>query len=107
MIAFLLAAIFGWSTPCFVFPAQHDPVTETYAQNIGFAAPVGGPRLWSTQPISTTVTYGDHADTALISLRQSLSLTEQDGAFSTRSLTPYTIYLCASDKRPSVVYLPL
>ena len=107
MIALLIAAIFGWSSPCFAFPAQHDPVTATYAQSIGFSAPAGAPRLWSTQPISMTVTYADHTDTAPISLRQSLALFEQDGAFSSRAPLPYTIYLCAADTRPGAVWIPM
>jgi len=107
MIALILALVFGWQTPCFVFPALHDPITGDYAQSIGFSAPVGGPRLWSTQPIIATIDYGNDQDSGVISLRQSLSLRELDGAFSTRSTTPYTLYLCAADQRPSVIYLPL
>ncbi len=106
MIALILAAIFGWSSPCFAFSAHADPAGG-YVQGIGFAAPVGAPHVWSTQPLSMTVTYADHTDSAPISLRQSFALVEQDGEFATRAPAPYTIYLCEAGKRPSVMYLPI
>ena len=100
MIAFLLS----W---CLAFPAQMGPTPDVYFMSGDFAGRTDGARIWASAPISATAVYTDTADVATISLHDSLGFRDRDGAFQSQSAAPYTVYVCAADARPRVLYVPM
>ena len=107
MIALILALIFHPQPWCMALPAQHIVPPDAYLLAGDFVGRTDDARLWSTQPISATITVSDTVTMGTLSLYESMALGAQDGAFHSQSDSPYTVYLCSSDTRPRVLYFPM
>ena len=107
MIALILALLFHPQPWCMALPAQHYTHPDGYLLAGDFVGRTDDARLWSSTPMSATITVSDTVTTGTISLYESMALGAQDGAFHSQSDNPYTVYLCSLDTRPPTLYIPM
>ncbi len=87
-------------------PANYYAPSNAYWLSGDFVGRDDGARLWSSAPVSATITVSDAVDIGTLSLAQSMPLGAQDGAFASQSDSTYTLYLCSADTRPHTLYMP-
>ncbi len=107
MIALLLALLFHRPPTCMAMPANHYAPSDAYWLSGDFVGRADDARLWSSAPISATITISTTVDIGTLSLAQSMPLGAHDGAFASQSDSAYTLYLCSPDTRPHALYMPM
>lgn len=100
MIALILTFLFSTSHSCFPLPSHLSGTASVMELRTGTTS--GGAALWSARAIAATV----NGTPATITPPQPLTLAATLNRIIATDPVPFTLYLCAPGRAPTILYFP-